>query len=294
VEMAVCEKYAQALLWYLTNVPTYCALSYALLFNENLWHHALFFVGSVMLVTSALTAIFIDLNIILQTIIGAFAMSYVSFFYGLRCFALHQAARALDPYKRQFEIIWGELLENEKDALDGLAKTVRRHRQRRVRQPPYELEHLFILGEVIDEWYQNVVSTWAAHMGLKHKGAPLKKRDRVKEKIERSYQGDGSRVLDFVRGCIITTSAAETKMACEFVMSQVIPWTVKNRYDPDYNASKIWGYRDINMQLSFDELEDTPFAGFVFELQIIHEGYLKIKSDGQHSQYILCRNLCGD
>jgi len=50
----------------------------------------------------------------------------------------------------------------------------------------------------------------------------------------------------------------------------------------------------MNLQLSFDELNCTPYEGFVFELQIVLAGFNKIKFEGQHQKYIECRNLRGD
>ena len=69
---------------------------------------------------------------------------------------------------------------------------------------------------------------------------------------------------------------------------------IKNRYDLELDSRATAGYRDINMQLSFEELHGTPYDGYVFELQIILQSYLGIKSDEGHKRYITCRNLRGD
>ena len=54
------------------------------------------------------------------------------------------------------------------------------------------------------------------------------------------------------------------------------------------------GYRNINVQLCLPELDSTPFVGFVFELQIILESYLALKTAAGHQRYIKCRNIRGD
>jgi len=146
----------------------------------------------------------------------------------------------------------------------------------------------------IHAWYQLVVSQWAGHLGIEHKEAPLKKLQRVQEKAERSYNGNFSRVLDFVRSCLVATTVSQTTRAVNFVLMCAIVHTIKNRYDPDYDGEATGGYRDINLQLSFRELDGTPFEGYVFELQIILSLFLEVKSDEGHRRYVLCRNLRGD
>ena len=121
-----------------------------------------------------------------------------------------------------------------------------------------------------------------------------KKRERAWEKVDRSYRGDNSRVLDFVRTSLICETVADAKRALEFVMLRATVFTIKNRLDPAYDGEDTGGYRDINMQLSFEAPTGTPYAGFVLELQIILASFLTIKSDEGHKRYVTCRNLRGD
>lgn len=78
------------------------------------------------------------------------------------------------------------------------------------------------------------------------------------------------------------------------MFSQAQVFAVKNRYDLDYDGVATAGYRDVNLQLSFDETKGTSFEGYVFELQIILRKFLDIKSDEGHRRYIACRNLRGN
>merc|ERR1712232_1077300 len=108
---------------------------------------------------------------------------------------------------------------------------------------------------------------------------------------ERAYKGDASRVLDFVRSSVVCTNVVEMVHVLEFVLAQAQAFVVKNRYDVKFDAATTGGYRDINLHLTFDVLHKTCYAGFVFELQIILDEFLKIKTDEGHKRYIHCRNL---
>ena len=130
---------------------------------------------------------------------------------------------------------------------------------------------------------------------MQYKRAPLKKHSRVFEKIDRSYNGDASRVLDFVRASLVATSVREARSALEFVMERAVVKSIKNRLDSDYDGKDTAGYRDVNLQLTFAEVEKSSvYKGFVFELQIILQKFIDIKSDHGHRLYVQCRNLRGD
>ena len=143
-------------------------------------------------------------------------------------------------------------------------------------------------------WYQSRVAVWAESLGVEHKPAKMKSAARVIEKTGRSYKDDVSRVLDFVRSTLVTRSVAETRRVLEFVMNNATVRTAKNRYDPGYNGVSTAGYRDVNIQLQFDEFNGALFEGFVFELQIILAEFFALKSGDGHKRYVTCRNLRGD
>merc|ERR1711879_952998 len=122
---------------------------------------------------------------------------------------------------------------------------------------------------------------------LTFKCTPLKKTRRVHQKIDRSYGGDASRVLDFVRSSIGTDSIDEASCVLKLVLSQAKVLAIKNRYDEAYNGKATGVYRDINLHLCFDELAGTPFEGYVFEVQIILNSFLQVKTDEGHARYVL-------
>merc|ERR1712224_1144449 len=88
------------------------------------------------------------------------------------------------------------------------------------------------------------------------------------EKILRSYRGRSEFVTDMVRSTIICKTVKGLQCTLEFVMKSANVHSIKNRFDMSYDGGLTGGYRDLNIQLSFSELEGTAFYGFVFELQI--------------------------
>ena len=112
--------------------------------------------------------------------------------------------------------------------------------------------------------------------------------------MERSYRGDGSRLLDIVRSSIVVATVTEAKAVLQLVLSKAKVHMIKNRLDPSYDGKETGGYRDINVQLSLLELTGTPFESLVFELQIILQGILAVKTNEGHKRYITCRDLRGD
>jgi len=189
---------------------------------------------------------------------------------------------------------WLAVKDKQHADLMELAATAKRHAQRKVCQPSSDFNLLLDLACTINDWYQSAIGQWARQLGLVHKPAPLKKKERVQEKVDRSYGGDIARVLDFVRSTIIVNTASQAKQVLDFVLEHAVVYAIKNRYDPDYDGEATGGYRDINLQLSFRELEGSDFEGYVFELQIILAAFLEVKSDDGHRKYILCRNMRGD
>ena len=67
---------------------------------------------------------------------------------------------------------------------------------------------------------------------------------------------------------------------------------IKNRYDPAYDGEETAGYRDLNLQLTLDQMDQgCVFPGFVFELQIILDCFQELKSEKGHTRYIRCRPI---
>jgi hypothetical protein len=202
--------------------------------------------------------------------------------------------QALKPFKVQYDNAWLPIQEQQRSEVMELSALVRSLKQSKQLQPACEFDELMKISQDINQWYQNVVAQWAQELDLIHKAAPLKKRGRVLEKIERSYGGAVQRVLDLVRATIVVKTVSEAKAVLELVLRDASVYVVKCRYDLEYDGKDTNGYRDINLQLSFAELSGTRFENFVFELQIILDAFFSIKSEGQHERYIECRNLRGN
>jgi len=117
---------------------------------------------------------------------------------------------------------------------------------------------------------------------------------RLMEKISRSYRGRPELVTDIVRSTIICETVEDLQRVLAFVMENADIYSIKNRFDMSYNGDLTGGYRDLNVQLSFPELEGTDFDGFVFELQIHLKDIFRQKSDEGHKRYVNLRNLKGD
>jgi len=299
VSMLACGEIANAFYWYFPTLLQYLALSYAFIVDERMWHPAVFFCGCVSMLAFIITFIASGELEITNAILGGGCILFVAYFYVLRRYALKKAFNDLKPDRARYDAVWNGIKEKQISELVAVTAIVNMHDQRKKRQPEMDLESLFDLAESVNGWFQQVVDTWTAFLKVGHKAAPLKKLDRVLQKTERSYSGDHLRVLDFVRSTVIVDTAAEAKHVLEFVMKQVTVHTIKNRYNPDYSGEETAGYRDINMQLSFEDMkgrieDGERLDGFVFELQIIMSGFLAIKSNEGHKRYILCRNLRGD
>ena len=101
-------------------------------------------------------------------------------------------------------------------------------------------------------------------------------------------------MVDVVRSTIVARDVAHVRDVVAMVVANTKVHMIKNRMNIDYDGEETGGYRDVNMQLSFYEMEGTPFAGFVFELQVHLEAILAMKCDEGHKLYVKVRNLHGD
>lgn len=270
-------------------------LAMMFLYWQRHWHIVLVSVGCNYLGTGLGKAKYWSFaHGIVDLCLGTIALSIVAWFFTRHHIVLRRAWRDLRPDRARYEERWNALKETQTSDLEDLAEIAQEHEQEKVIQPLKDLDGLFAVAEMLNEWYQETVEGWANVLHLRHKRAPLKKWERVLEKVQRSYQGDVTRVLDFVRSSLIVDTVAEAKKALEFALDQAKVHALKNRYDPSYDGKVTAGYRDINLQLSFPEMEGTGFSGYIFELQIILATFLEVKSDEGHKRYILCRNLRGD
>jgi len=279
------------------------ALAWVLLCRQEMIWRVFLCGGCGILLSSVLTAVFFGSVPSFKLLVSALCFLFCGFHVAKRHLALRGALRDIRPDMRLYDVHWHTVRDRQTADLMELGRIVKDHTMmqhlllahiRKVKQPSSDLQHLLDMSKCLNNWYQDVVAGWAEFLQLNHKAAPRKKKARAYEKVERSYNGDVSRVLDFVRSSIVADTIEEATRVLRFVLAQGTVFCIKNRYDLDYDSQETGGYRDVNLQLSFDELKGTSFDGYVFELQIILSCFLQVKSNEGHKRYIVCRNLRGD
>ena len=67
---------------------------------------------------------------------------------------------------------------------------------------------------------------------------------------------------------------------------------VKNRFNPDYDATASAGYRDILMNIKLTS-KDDEFAEQIFEVQLQLQAFYDEKTDQGHANYAKFRDLRG-
>jgi len=294
----VCKAPVEGMLRYGVVVPQAFTVAYVFLRDQLKWLPSYLFAGICHLVTGMVMYLGGDYLpgeydykpvLVYGTVLTLYPMFSISWRY----FLLYRAVRALKPFKQLYEDLWRPIKENQRADIVKLTDLVKKQAQDKHLQPDVGFAHLMALATSLHPWFQRVVATWAETLGVEHKPAALKSRERVLEKVERSYQGDVRRVLDLVRASIVVDSVEEVTRALEFVLEQTSVYFIKSRYDLEYDGVATNGYRDVNLQLSFPQLKSTDYEDFVFELQIVMTGFNQIKFEGQHRKYIMCRNLTG-
>ncbi len=126
----------------------------------------------------------------------------------------------------------------------------------------------------------------------------VKTAQRAQEKVQRSYAGDVSRLVDLCRQSIIFESPCDIStcladIAADPAVSLV---RIKNRLDPQYDAARSAGYRDvaINLRMVGPEARNLNLDEHVCEVQLILKAFAELKSDSGHSRYVTFRNLRGE
>jgi len=208
--------------------------------------------------------------------------------------ALREAKQEVQPFKQRYDEAWEKIVETQVKQLDSLASCTSRHKNCKILQPTASLSCLYALARGINDWYQQVVRQIAEDCGCDSREAPLKSLTRGQEKLERTYKGKVPYLVDVVRSTIVATDVAKVHEVVTKVMATTTIHVIKNRLSLDYDGEDTAGYRDVQMQISFGEMEGSPFAGFVFELQVHLVPILALKSDYGHKLYIKLRNLRGD
>jgi len=206
----------------------------------------------------------------------------------------HRARKAMCPAKEKYDLEWSRVMHEQRAALEELADTVRGFSARKLLQRCSDLSVLIWQAEQLDAWFQDVVLAWAQWLDVEHHAAPRKSHVRAREKILRSYKGKPECVLDFVRSCIIVERVADIQRVLMFVLDEAKVHVIKNRFDPSFDGEETFGYRDVNMQLTLPELEGTPCAGHVMEIQIHLRAIAALKTADGHKKYVHYRNTTGN
>jgi hypothetical protein len=208
--------------------------------------------------------------------------------------ALREASEAVEQDHAGYDQAWNPIKDSEEASLRKLAQCVGQHPCKRREQRRGDLRTLYRDARVLNDWYQEVVHSWAKECGAEHRRAPLKSIQRTLEKIYRSYFGKVPPILDLVRSSIVVDTVDGARQVLELVLHDAEVYTIKNRFDLDYDGRDTAGYRDMNLQIGFSEMSETDFEGFVLELQIHLRPVIEMKTDFGHRRYIALRNLRGD
>ena len=126
----------------------------------------------------------------------------------------------------------------------------------------------------------------------------LKSAHRAIEKLIRAYGHDVSRLADVCRQTAVFADVAGIS-ECLKLMSSDLETTIvriKNRMDPDCDASLYGGYRDVNINLHITSQAAVALGvdSHVCEVQLVLIPIARLKSEGGHRNYIVCRNLRAD
>lgn len=111
--------------------------------------------------------------------------------------------------------------------------------------------------------------------------APIKGRERAREKVDLDYGGDWSRVKDVVRGTYVASSADSARQLAEMAQKHLDVVEVKDRFSKPTEA----GYRDMNLSVRLP-------SGHVAELQVNVRPMLAAKAKA-HGLYEEQRSLQG-
>jgi hypothetical protein len=133
---------------------------------------------------------------------------------------------------------------------------------------------------------------------LEVKWSGLKRVSRAIEKSIRSYGQDVSRLLDICRQAIVFEGFRDLSACLGLIAADpdVQILRIKNRLDPDYDASASGGYRDvnINLRLRTGAARRVGVDSHVCEVQLLLLDMALLKSSEGHQHYVSGRNLRGD
>jgi hypothetical protein len=121
---------------------------------------------------------------------------------------------------------------------------------------------------------------------------------RAMEKVQRSYCEDVSCLVDLCRQSITFESPGDVSTCLAAIAADpaVAIARIKNRLDPQYDAAKSAGYRDvaINLRMVCPEARNLNLDQHVCEVQLILKAFAELKNDSGHRRYVTFRNLRGE
>uniref|UniRef100_A0A7S4P367 Uncharacterized protein n=1 Tax=Guillardia theta TaxID=55529 RepID=A0A7S4P367_GUITH len=198
----------------------------------------------------------------------------------------------------------------------------------KILQSSQDIESMYEKAQLISPFFQMFIKSWNV-VGFVHEGR-LKKISRAMQKVVRSYGRDPSYLTDLVRSTVIVKSMSELNswlqrlLDCSTIGRNGVVdekeeeeegdtkklfniTSIKNRFDPKYDARESAGYRDlcVNVEMGW-KLKDFPrglevvpvcrwketpgLIKHICEIQVTTEDIFEVKKYF-HKQYITFRNI---
>ena len=100
-----------------------------------------------------------------------------------RRLVIRNSEKAMKPYIEQYDLAWKQVLKDEHDDLASLQLLVARNKSAKRSQPHNDINTLLRTARELNDWYQNVVKTWAIYCVVEHTNAKLKSKKRALEEM---------------------------------------------------------------------------------------------------------------
>lgn len=141
------------------------------------------------------------------------------------------------------------------------------------------VESLYARNKEAQAEFSELLGAWQGEVGGELVLRPeLKDETRVREKVERDYDGKHNRVLDVLAGSLVFDSAEQVEAAFELLKDKAEVVRIKDKWTKPDEA----GYRDVNLNVRLSN-------GVIAELQIQHRGVLEAKNGLGHLLYEFIR-----
>jgi len=132
----------------------------------------------------------------------------------------------------------------------------------------------------------------------KVKWPPLKRIDRIRQKLHRCYNSDVSKLCDLCRATIVHRTAADLLACMDWLMNDedIHVLRTKNSMDPDSDPQHLSAFRQIsvNLMISSEGTKRMGVSMHVAEIQLLLLPFAKIKTLDGHKRYIILRDARGE